>query len=65
MIAYDDAGVTEVEFQTVGDSLVDPDCAELDGKIFPINNVAIRPPIHVNCRCDLAPVAPIEEEPNG
>lgn len=62
LIAYRDAGVTEVEFQTVGDALVDPDCAELDGKTFPINKVAIHPPIHVNCRCDLAPVAPTTGE---
>lgn len=61
-IAYRDAGVTQVEFQTVMDALVDLDCSELDGKTFGINNPAIIPPIHPNCRCWLAPISPATGE---
>jgi len=54
-IAYKSAGVGEVEFQTVRDSLVDSDCEKLHGKKFPIDS-APTPPIHPRCRCFLAPI---------
>lgn len=56
VIGYKDAGISEVEFRTVRDARVDPDCDELDGQRFPVDRVDIRPPIHTRCRCWLAPV---------
>lgn len=60
-LAYKSAGVEQVQFQTVKDTLVDPDCkaagkggAKGDG-IYPIN-AAPEPPLHPNCRCWIAPI---------
>jgi SPP1 gp7 family putative phage head morphogenesis protein len=55
-IVYQVTGVVDrVEFLTVRDPWVDAECAELEGQIFPVDE-APQPPIHVNCRCRLAPV---------
>lgn len=54
--AYRDAGIGEVEFQTVRDARVDPDCDDLQGERFPVGQVNTRPPIHTRCRCWIAPV---------
>ncbi len=53
---YASAGIGEVEFQTVRDSAVDPKCDALDGKVWSLNAEEAIPPIHVRCRCWLAPV---------
>lgn len=55
-IAYRQAGVTEVEFRTVADNAVCPDCSSLDGQRYPTDMQEIVPPIHARCRCWLAPV---------
>lgn len=60
-LAYKSAGVGEVEFQTVKDSAVDPDCEALQDKRFPIDS-APTPPIHPRCRCWIAPVVCREVE---
>lgn len=66
MAAYRESGVvTGKEFQTARDEHVCSICAPLDGKItelegtfetpFGIENFQ-KPPVHVNCRCVLAPI---------
>jgi len=53
---YYQVGVSEVEWITGGDDGHTCDeCLDLDGQIFPIDNIPDCP-LHVNCRCTLAPV---------
>jgi phage putative head morphogenesis protein, SPP1 gp7 family len=53
---YYQNGVSEVEWITGGDDGHTCDeCLDLDGQIFPIDNIPDCP-LHVNCRCTLAPV---------
>ncbi len=54
--AYAMSGIEQVEFQTVNDSAVDPKCDELNGRVFGLNAEEAVPPIHVRCRCWLAPI---------
>ena len=53
--AYESAGVEEVEWRTVNDAHVDPDCDALAGQRWP-TGTGQSPPLHPNCRCWLAPV---------
>jgi len=55
-IAYRDAGVAELEWRSVVDDRVCPECEERDGKRYPINDPGATPPLHVRCRCWIAPV---------
>jgi 2'-5' RNA ligase len=48
-LAYAEAGVDGVEWQTVGDSLVDEDCADLEGVRWAVGEEDELPPLHVNC----------------
>ncbi len=50
--------VAEVEWRTVLDSAVDPDCEILDGERLSIDDSEF-PPIHPRCRCWIAPVVPV------
>jgi SPP1 gp7 family putative phage head morphogenesis protein len=59
--AYKSAGIEIVEFQTVKDAAVDPDCEVLQGERWPVDQVENTPPIHPRCRCWLAPV--VDEKP--
>lgn len=65
-IAYRQAGVTEVEWRSVMDERVCIDCDSRDGQRFPINDPKVTPPLHVRCRCWIAPVVagkPLIEPP--
>lgn len=53
-IAYRDAGVTKLEWRTVGDERVCEECEAKDGKRYSIGDQG--PPLHVRCRCWDAPV---------
>lgn len=52
-----DAGVERVRYLTVRDPWVDAECAPYDNQVFDMAD-APRPPLHVNCRCFLAPEVP-------
>ena len=52
--AFRQAGITHVVWITQEDERVCEDCDDLNGQIFPIDNVP--PPQHINCRCFVRPV---------
>lgn len=58
--AYEEMGVdgveVEVEFGTAGDDSVCPECEELEGKTFTIDESRGVIPVHPNCRCAWLPV---------
>ena len=60
MLAYEDAGIERVQFQTVRSEGVCPICRPLDGNVYTLND-APKPPLHVNCRCAVLPVANDDE----
>lgn len=51
--AYIDADVRRVQWNVYGDDKVCAQCEELDGEIFDIEDVPLRP--HLRCRCYLTP----------
>ena len=51
---YRKSGVKEVKWVTEEDDRVCEECAEMDGKIYAIDEVPEKP--HYNCRCTLEPV---------
>jgi len=53
-IAYRDAGVTEVEWRSVMDERVCPECEAREGNRYSVNDPG--PPLHTRCRCWIAPV---------
>ena len=53
---YKDAGCIGYEWLTAKDERVCVDCADLDGKFFPIGNEEDLPPLHPNCLCTIVPV---------
>lgn len=55
-IAFEDSSVDQVQWQTVKDAVVDPDCEALQGQQWPLNQNPVAPPLHPGCRCWLAPV---------
>src|SRR3990167_8201342 len=61
--AYASAGIQQVEWKTVRDTLVDPLCDELNGDRWPLGQEQFVPPRHVNCRCRLVPVVDDEALP--
>lgn len=52
--AFRQAGIRHVVWITQEDNRVCEDCDDLNGQIFPIDNVP--PPQHINCRCFVMPV---------
>lgn len=54
------AGVDQVMWSATLDLLTAPEDAELDGKVWGINEDHPEPPLHPNCRCCLINVPPIE-----
>lgn len=52
--SYKDAGVKRVIWRTEEDDKVCPVCGPLDGKVYDIDKVPVKP--HVNCRCWLEAV---------
>lgn len=58
--AFEEAGVegvtAEVEFATAGDAHVCPQCQELDGTTYTIEEARGVIPVHPNCRCAWLPV---------
>jgi SPP1 gp7 family putative phage head morphogenesis protein len=50
---YKKVGVTKWKWLTAYDDRTCEQCASLDGKIFKMG--APQPPLHVNCRCSVAP----------
>ena len=61
--AYASAGIQQVEWKTVRDTLVDTICDELNGDRWPLGQEQFVPPRHVNCRCRLVPVVDDEALP--
>lgn len=60
---FQQAGITEVsgraeaaEFTTAGDDRVCPDCADLDGRTFKMDDARGIIPVHPSCRCAWLPV---------
>jgi len=53
--AFEDAGVTTVQWVAQMDERVCSECSELDGQVFQIDELPRKP--HINCRCNLIPVA--------
>ena len=57
---YEDMGVegveVEAEFATAGDESVCPECEELEGKVYSIEESRGVIPVHPNCRCAWLPV---------
>jgi SPP1 gp7 family putative phage head morphogenesis protein len=58
--SYEDLGVdavgAEVEFSSADDNAVCPECEDLDGKVFSIDDARGVIPVHPNCRCSWTPV---------
>lgn len=52
--ALKDAGVKRVQWNVYGDNRVCGTCESMDGNIYPINRVPVKP--HLRCRCYLTPV---------
>ena len=52
--AFKDMGVKKVRWITYGDNRVCADCHDLEGKVFPIDEVPPRQ--HFRCRCYIVPV---------
>lgn len=52
--AFDDAGITEVEWVTQKDERVCSECGGLDGQVFPLDEIPPKP--HWGCRCFWRPV---------
>lgn len=52
--AYEDAGITRVMWNTATDERVCTECHELNGQVFPIEDLPRKP--HQNCRCYWTPV---------
>jgi len=50
--AYNKTGIKNVEWLTAGDERVCDDCMDLDGRVFPINNMPMIP-LHIACRCTI------------
>ena len=57
---YEELGIegveVEAEFATAGDDVVCPECEELEGKIYSIEESRGVIPVHPNCRCAWIPV---------
>jgi len=54
MNTYRKAGIKKYQWITAWDERTCPECADLDGKVFPIGGHP-EPPIHPCCRCSIAP----------
>lgn len=59
---YEEIGIegveVEAEFATAGDDSVCPECEELEGKVYSIEESRGVIPVHPNCRCAWIPVVP-------
>ncbi len=62
--AFADLGVEELgvqsEWSTAGDDRVCPECEEMEGKVFSIDEAHGMIPAHANCRCSWIPFIPKE-----
>jgi len=54
---YHTVGVEKAVWQTAEDERTCPECAPLDGQVFPLDKL-IGPPLHCSCRCGLVPEIP-------
>lgn len=61
IIRYYQSGVEKVEWITGGDEHTCDECMDLDGQVFDIDKVPDCP-LHINCRCTLAPIVYQERE---
>lgn len=63
---YEESGIEgveiEAEFTTSGDDAVCPECEELEGEVFAIEEARGMIPVHPNCRCAFLPVMGDREE---
>jgi SPP1 gp7 family putative phage head morphogenesis protein len=53
------------EWSTAGDDYVCDECAALQGKIFKLDEIEGRIPLHINCRCVALPVDVTDQEIAG
>ena len=64
--AFDDLGVDELgvkaEWSTAGDDRVCPECEEMEGKTFTVDEARGLIPLHPNCRCTWVPALPEKEK---
>lgn len=62
--AFDRLGVTdlgvEVEWSTAGDERVCPECEDMEGKVFSVEEAHGMIPLHPNCRCAFVPYVDVE-----
>lgn len=60
--AYEEAGIegveVEAEFATAGDEQVCPECEDLEGNVYSLDDARGVIPVHPNCRCAFIPVIP-------
>lgn len=60
--AFEELGVDELgvmaEWSTAGDERVCPRCADMEGKLFTVEEARGLIPLHPNCRCSWIPAAP-------
>lgn len=58
--SYEEMGIegveVEAEFATAGDDVVCPECEELEGKVYSIEEARGVIPVHPNCRCAWIPM---------
>jgi len=58
--AYEEAGVegveVEAEFSTAGDDQVCPECEDLEGQVFSLDEARGKIPVHPLCRCAFIPI---------
>ena len=57
-LMYDEFGATEYEYVATLDNRTSPVCKELDGQVFPVNDMRIglnAPPMHPRCRSTTVP----------
>lgn len=66
LLAMEKLGVKEVgvqvEWLTAGDDRVCPDCSDMEGSIFSIDDAKGMIPMHPGCRCAFIPVIPEDED---
>jgi SPP1 gp7 family putative phage head morphogenesis protein len=57
---YWESGITQVKWAADADAC--DECKALNGKIFNIKEMTVKPPLHPYCECDLIPVVDIDKQ---
>ena len=48
----------KAEWSTAGDDRVCPDCADMEGRVFTLDEISTLIPLHPQCRCVALPILP-------